>query len=224
MPSWLTRFLSSSLGKKSLMALTGLALIGFLIVHLAGNLSLYTDADGTAFNAYAHEIESLGPLLWVAELGLLALIVVHVGLALKVWQEGREARGPGYRVRATMGNKTVPSSSMIVTGLIVAVFLVIHLTDFRIPKLLGVEGADDLAGAVKRRLGSPTGATIYVVGVTALGIHLAHGFQSAFQTLGIEHPRYTPLIRAFGLVLTVVLFLGFVSFPILLLARAGGAN
>ena len=107
MPSWLARFLSSSLGKKSLMALTGLALIGFLILHLAGNLSLYADDDGTAFNAYAQELESFGPLLWVAEAGLLALFVVHIGLALKVSREGREARGIGYRVRANMGKKTV---------------------------------------------------------------------------------------------------------------------
>ena len=224
MRSWLARFLSSSIGKKTLMALSGLALIGFLFVHLAGNLSLYADADGTAFNAYADKLESFGPLLNFTELVLLAVFVVHIGLALRVSRENREARRLPYRMRASMGAKTLPSSSMLITGLIVGVFLVVHVTDFRIPRLLGAERLDDLSAAVKRRLSSPLGASIYVVGVAALGIHLAHAFQSAFQTLGIDHPRYQTLIRGAGLLIAIVLFAGFVSFPVLLLARRGGAS
>lgn len=223
MLNWFGRFLSSSIGKKTLMALTGLGLIGFLVVHLAGNLTLYADDSGEAFNHYAEVLES-NPLLPFAEIGLLVLIVAHIGLGLLVSRENREARSDGYRIRSTKGRKTFASASMLATGLIIGLFIAVHVADFRVPKLFGDESVDDLAAAVKRRLGTPFGAGVYLLGVSALGIHLSHAFKSAFQTLGVNHPRYSPLIGKISLGLAVLLFLGFASFPIYCLVQGGEAH
>jgi succinate dehydrogenase / fumarate reductase cytochrome b subunit len=218
--NWIRTFLRSSIGRKALMALSGLALIGFLVAHLAGNLTLYADADGTAFNHYAETLES-NPLLLPAEIGLVLLILLHLVLGIRVSLDNREARKKGYAVRASLGGRTLGSATMLLTGILILVFLVVHVSDFRIPKLLGDESVEDLAGAVKRRLASPLGAGVYLVGVAAVGLHLSHAFQSAFQTLGLNHPKYTPWIARLGLALAVILFLGFASFPIVLLIRGG---
>ncbi len=221
MLSWLGRFLTSSIGKKTVMALTGLCLVGFLVAHLAGNLTFYTGGE-EGLNAYAQKLEDLGPLLVVAEVALALLFVVHIALALRLSRENSAAREQGYRRRGSMGERTAGSSTMLITGLIVAVFLVIHLIDFRLPKLTGE--LDDLGAAVTQRLSSPAGIAIYLVGVTALGLHLSHAVQSALQTLGAAHPKYTPLLRGLGLLLAVVLFVGFASFPIYGLFLGAGVD
>ena len=218
MLSWFGRFLSTSIGKKTLMALTGLALVGFLVAHLLGNLTLYTGNE--AFNAYAHQLEELGPLLWVAEIGLLVLFSIHIGLALKTSRENKEARTSRYQVRADHGKRSFASSSMLITGLIIGAFLVIHIIDFRVAKLMGSDSVEDLAVAVRNRLGSPLGAFLYLVGIAALGVHLRHAISSALQTLGANHPKYNDLIRVVGIGLSVLIAVGFASFPIYLLATA----
>lgn len=218
MLSWFGRFLSTSIGKKTLMALTGLALVGFLIAHLLGNLTLYTGNE--AFNAYAQKLEDLGPLLWVAEIGLLVLFAVHIGLALKTSRENKDAREHRYQVRASHGQRSFASSSMLITGLIVGVFLVIHIIDFRIAKMMGSKSVEDLAMAVRARLGSPIGAFLYLAGIVALGVHLRHAISSALQTLGANHPKYNDLIRVTGIGLSVAIAAGFASFPIYLLVTA----
>jgi succinate dehydrogenase / fumarate reductase cytochrome b subunit len=213
MISWPGKFLSTSVGKKTVMAVTGLSLVGFLVVHLIGNINLWAGGD-EAFNEYAEHLESYGWLLNAAEIGLLALFVVHAGLALKLTAENRAARPVGYRRRQVMGGMTPGSSTMLVTGLILLLFVVIHVVDFRLPKLAGE--IDDLAGAVRDRLSSPVGAGIYLVGVIALGVHLSHAIQSAFQTLGLHHPRWTPLVRIGGRALALLLAAGFATFPLFL--------
>ncbi len=221
MLSWLGRFLSSSIGKKTVMAVTGLCLVGFLVAHLAGNLTLYVGGE-EGLNAYSQKLEDLGPLLIAAEIGLALLFVVHIALALKLSRENAAAREEPYRRRGSLGQKTAGSATMLITGLIVGVFLVIHLIDFRIPKLTGE--LEDLGAAVTARLSSPAGIAIYLVGVTALGLHLSHAVQSALQTLGAGNAKYTPILRRLGLLLAVVLFLGFASFPIYGLFLGPGAD
>jgi len=203
------------------MAITGLGLIGFLIGHLAGNLTLFADDSGEAFNDYAHMLES-NPALPVIELGLFAFLIIHIAMALRVSKENRDARAKGYSLRASMGKRTLGSGSMLVTGLIIGVFLVIHMIDFRIPNWAGE--VDDLAALVKERMASPVGAGIYFVGVVAVGIHVSHAFKSAFQTLGLTHSKYTPLIERVGLALAILLFIGFAAFPILLFMSGGGTQ
>lgn len=223
MLSWFGRFLNTSIGKKVSMAITGLALIGFLVVHLAGNFTLYADDTGEAFNAYAHLLES-NPLLPIAEIVLLGLFLAHIGMGIRVSLQNREARKSRYHQRTTHGKQTFASASMLATGIIIAIFLVVHISDFRIAKELVEGGEYDMAQMVKDRLASPLGALIYIGGVGALAIHLSHAFNSALQTLGLNHPKYTPLLEKAGLGLAVILGLGFASFPIYLLATGAGAQ
>ena len=221
MPSWIGRFLSSSVGKKTVLAVTGLSLVGFLVAHLLGNFSLYTGGI-EGFNEYAAALEDLGGLLMAAEVGLFALFVIHMGLALRIVRENRLARQEAYRVNATMGSSTAASRSMAITGLIVLLFLIVHIIDFRVPTLLG--DMDNLGEAVVQRLASPVGATIYLLGILALGLHLRHAIQSALQTLGIQHPNWSPFLRAGAMALAAALAIGFASFPIYCLLSEGAAS
>jgi succinate dehydrogenase / fumarate reductase, cytochrome b subunit len=219
--SWLRRTFGSSLGRKYLMAATGLLLVGFLVVHLSGNLLLYADGSSTEFDAYAQKLDS-NPLLPVAEIALAALFVVHIGFALRLNLENREARSQGYAVRASLGKRTISSASMVVTGLLVLVFLVVHLYDFRVGKLLADAGPS-LGKLVRRRLSTPLGAGVYLLGVGALALHLRHAFRSAFQTLGLSHPRLDPILERASWAVAILFGLGFASFPVYFLIAGGGA-
>ena len=217
--SWLRRTFESSLGKKYLVAATGIALVGFLVVHLSGNLTIYAEKSGESFDKYAHTLDS-NPLLPIAELLLGILFVAHIAFALRSNVRNREARSQGYAVRASLGRKNLSSVSMVVTGLVVLVFLVIHLYDFRVGRLL-VPKDTSLASLVRDRLSTPLGAGVYLIGVGALAIHLRHAFRSAFQTLGVNHPRLNPLLERLTWAVAVLFGLGFASFPIYFMATRG---
>jgi len=219
--TWLRRTLDSSLGKKFLVAATGIALVGFLVVHLSGNLTLYADKTGQSFDAYAHALDS-NPLLPIAEVFLGLLFVAHIVFALRSNVRNREARSQGYAVRASLGKKNLSSVSMVVTGLVVLVFLLIHLYDFRIGRLTMSEGVS-LASLVRARLATPLGAGVYLLGVGALAIHLRHAFRSAFQSLGVSHPKLDPVLEKLTWAVAVIFGLGFASFPIYFLATRGAA-
>ncbi|MFN0007550.1 MAG: succinate dehydrogenase cytochrome b subunit [Planctomycetota bacterium] len=214
--------MSSSVGKKYVMAVSGLLLVGFLIAHLAGNLLIFSDKDGAAFDSYAHLLES-NPLLPLAELALGLLFVVHIAMALRVSFQNRDARSQGYAVRADLGRRTIASGSMLITGLLVLVFLLIHLYDFRIGKLLDDPPPSSLAAFVKERLATPVGAAIYLAGVAALALHLRHAFRSAFQSLGANHPHLNPALEKVGIALAILLGLGFAAFPIVFLVAGAGS-
>jgi len=219
--TWLRRTFTGSLGRKYLMAATGIALVGFLIAHLAGNLLLYSGDSNEAFDAYAAALER-SPLLPVLEIGLAGLFAAHIALALRVNLENREARKHGYAVRASLGRRTLASGSMVVTGLIVLVFLLVHLYDFRIGKLMHEPGTS-LGALVRQKLATPLGAGVYLLGVGALSLHLKHGFRSAFQSLGISHPHLDPLLERSSRLAAIVLGLGFASFPLYFLFKGGGS-
>ena len=219
MLSWLQRTFTSSVGRKVLLGLSGLALIVFLIGHLAGNLTLYADDTGEVFNSYAHALES-NPLLPVVEIALLALFAFHIGMAVKLQLENRAARSDRYMARGDHGQKTPASSSMLFTGIATLLFLILHITDFRLAK----EDGGDLAAMVKDVLSQPLHAGAYIAFMVLLTIHLAHGFQSACQSLGLSHPRYTPILKKVSVGLAVLLGLGFISFPVILLITGGDAS
>ena len=233
----LTRLLTSSIGKKYVMGMTGLLLCGFLVTHLSGNLLIFRGAD--AYNEYAAKLHSLGPLLWAAEIGLLVLFVVHIGLAIWLTVENRAARGrQGYENRDSKQNTSIlnaaPRSWMFISGSVVLVFLLLHLadmrfglrdtfTDFAYPAEFneGPEGSFDAGRPEVLRyersiaiLRTPLSATVYVVGVLFLGFHLSHGFASAFRSLGVAHPVYTPIIYYVGIAFSVIIAVGFASLPI----------
>lgn len=221
MLTWMRTTLSTSIGKKVVMALSGAALVGFLAAHLAGNLTIYADQDGRAFDNYAAILEA-NPLLPVAEIGLAVLFAVHVFFAVRISMENRRARASRYAVTTGKGKKTLASTSMIWTGLVVLGFLFVHLWDFRISKEL--DGApESLAAMVRARLSSGVGATIYLVGIAVLGVHLSHGIRSAFQSIGVRHPAFDGFLTRLGWVLTFVFVAGFASFPLYFLFAGGKA-
>lgn len=210
----LVRFLTSSIGRKYVMAVTGLSLTLFLIVHMAGNLTIYASKE--AFNEYADLIES-NPLLPIAEAGLAALFLVHLVFAIALTRVNKSSRDVGYKSQLGMGSKTLASKTMWVTGPLIFVFLLIHLWDFRISKELVEGGEYDLGQMVIDRLRSPLGFGIYVAAIGLTGLHMWHAFQSAFQTLGVAHPRYRTWIKHLGRLITVALVAGFGGIPFYLM-------
>ncbi|MEZ6195054.1 MAG: succinate dehydrogenase cytochrome b subunit [Planctomycetota bacterium] len=208
------RFLDSSLGRKFIMALTGLLLTGFLVMHLLGNLSLFAGKDGEAFITYAEKLHDLGPLLVVSELALLALFAIHVGMAVRLTILNREARPVRYQVKRTFGESTPSSASMFVTGSIVLGFLVVHLATMRFADGLSALRGEKLHGQVVSVLENPILALIYLAGSIAVGVHLAHGFRSLFQSLGANHGRINRGARALGWGLAILFAIGFAAFPL----------
>jgi succinate dehydrogenase / fumarate reductase, cytochrome b subunit len=209
---WLKFFLSSTLGQKIVVALTGIGLVVFIAVHLAGNLLMY--AGGDAYNHYAEAMHD-NVLLPVAEIGLLVCFVLHIAFSLRLKARSVSARPQGYDSSGTKRGKPwySPSKTMVVTGLVVLAFVLLHVWDVRVPRLMGwgVGSELDHTFAVLRNgLRGP----VYLVGSLLLGIHVSHGFQSAFQSLGLKYPKYGTLIERAGLVFAVVVALGFASFPV----------
>lgn len=205
---WLGNALASSVGKKAVMGLTGLLLVGFLLEHLHGNLKLYEEGDG--FDEYVAWLQGFGPLLVVAELGLAALFLCHVFLAFRLTLENRQARSQGYAARNNRGAQSFGSVSMFVTGSLLLAYCLKHLYDFRF------DGAffDGPADMVRATLSQPGNALIYVAASVVLGIHLSHGFRSAFQSLGASHPKLDAILEKAGIAVAVFFALGFGSFPV----------
>ena len=200
--------LASSVGKKIVMGLTGLLLVGFLIEHLHGNLYLYEGDE--AFDGYVAFMKSFGPLLTVAELGLAALFLCHVFLAFRLTMENREARRTRYVFRNHRGAQTFGSVSMFVTGALVLAFLLKHLSDFR----FGDGFFDAPAETVRRTLSQPGTALIYVVGAAVLGVHLSHGIRSGLQSLGVNHPKLNAVLEKVGIPIAIFFAVAFASFPV----------
>ena len=209
-------FISSSVGTKVVLGLTGLAMLGFLIGHLAGNLLILVGPD--VFNEYGHVLIS-NPLLVPAELGLLAILLLHVTKALQNQRANRAARPVAYALKVGAGHtsrKSAASSSMIVTGLIILGFLVVHIRTFKYGPLYLVEGSDvrNLHRLVVEVFQQPLWAGFYVVCMALVGMHLQHGISSAFQSLGVDGASLTPRLLALGKVLAIVIGGGFALIPV----------
>jgi succinate dehydrogenase / fumarate reductase cytochrome b subunit len=200
-------FLSSPIGKKLGMAVTGLIWYGFLMGHMAGNLLLVKDDGGQAFDAYADFLIN-HPLLIPAELFLVATFLLHIYLAISVTLDNRRARPTGYEVSRASGGRNLASSSMIYTGLFTLVFLVFHLITFKYG-----ERVDGSLYKLVVQTFEQTGYMVwYIIAMLVLGFHLWHAFQSAFQTLSLRSTK----IRNIGLALCVFIAAGFGLLPIYL--------
>lgn len=197
-------FLSSPIGKKMGMALTGLILYGFLVGHLTGNLLLLKDDGGRSFNAYSDFLIN-HPLLIPAEIFLVIVFALHLFLAISVTRDNRRARTVGYQTTQSVGGRSFASHTMIYSGVVILVFLVLHLKTFKYGDK--PSGLYDLVLATFQQ----TGYLIwYAVAMVVLGFHLWHAFHSAFQTLSIRSDK----IKSLGLVLCLVLALGFGFLPV----------
>lgn len=219
--SWFTHALSSTLGRKVIMSLTGLFLITFLIVHVSGNMLLFKDDGGEAFNLYA-EFMTTNPLIKIASYILYTGIILHVIYSIILTSANRSARPVGYKLAHPNQNSTWRSRNMGILGTIIFIFLVIHLRSFwyemhfgDIPMVNygGVE-VDDLFTVVKAAFSQWWYSLLYVLAMVGLGFHLAHGFWSAFQTLGLSHKKYTPFIKTLGVLFAIVVPALFASMPI----------
>ena len=219
--SWLIKMLTSSLGKKLLMSLTGLFLISFLIIHLIGNLALFNNDGGLSFNAYA-AFMSTNPLIGTVSYLLYAGIVLHVVVAFVLYATNKAARPVKYSVQKSKENSSWESRSMTLLGTLILAFLLIHLKDFWWQYKYGggyefvqdANGNRDIYALVIEKFKTPFALVAYLLGITALFFHLKHGFQSAFQTLGLEHHKYTPAIKVVGLIFSIIVPIGFASMPI----------
>ncbi len=218
--SHFARIVNSSVGKKFLMGATGLALFGFLIEHLTGNMLLFSK-NPEPFNEYGHFIISFGDILIVAELILLAFFLFHAYAGITVAIGKRRARPVQYEKAGNAGGpskKSFASRTMILTGVLTFVFVAIHLKTFKYGPVYTtvVDGVEmrDLHRLVYETFSSPLYVIWYVGALLFLGFHLRHGFWSAFQSLGMNHPRYTPIIYTIGIFLSLVIAAGFIGIPL----------
>lgn len=217
----LVGWLFSSIGKKSIVALTGIALVLFVIGHLCGNLTIYFGPD--LINAYAMHLRDLGPLLWVIRLALLSIVVLHIFFTMLLWAENQKARPQKYAVFAPM-TTTVFARTMRLSGLIVLAFIIFHLAHFTLQivdpeyrnlhTMLDGHEVHDVYKMVVMGFSNPVFVLIYVVGLFLLTLHLSHGIASLFQTLGITNKKLRPVLEAGGRTLAWILFVGYTSIPI----------
>ena len=214
----------SPVGKKILTGATGLGLTLFVLIHMLGNLS-YLSSDPNAYNNYADTLLSLGPLLYLIELGLIAFFVIHIVTGINIYRRKRKARAVGYAEYQSVGQpsmQTFSSRTMILTGVIVLVFLVIHLFSFKFGPgvsegyVVEVEGNEirDLKRLMTENFQSPWYAFGYPLVVILLGFHLRHGVWSAFQSLGAMNPKLTPIFYTIGVLLAVFIVVGFILVPL----------
>lgn len=209
--TYVNHYFRSSIGRKQLVAITGLLLCGFLVSHLTGNLLLLVSSD--AFNLYAHKLAALGGLLYVIEGVLTVIFALHLGLALKLNLENMKSRGK-YQVKTKTGRGTTfMSQTMPWTGLVLLVFIILHLKNLK----FGTYYETTIDGVVMRDLTKTTieyfssiGAVVwYVVAMACAGLHTAHGFASAFQSMGWNHGKYFKNVKRLGYLYAVSIAGGF---------------
>jgi len=207
----LLKAFNSTVGRKLIMGLTGLALALFVIVHLIENLLLYVGPE--AYNGYVERLHSFGIFLTFAEIGLAAMVIVHAVMAIGISKSNRDARGSEryamVRSKGDPSRSNVASRNMIITGLVILSFLVYHLIQFRFGPVTA-----DLYSAVTTAFHDPICVGIYVAVMVFLGLHFRHGFWSAFQSLGAMTPQLSKPMYCLGLLIGAVLALGFISIPV----------
>lgn len=221
--NWFSAFLKSSIGRKVVMGLTGIFLIVFLVVHCGVNACIFVNDNGETFNKAAHFMGS-NFFIRVAEIGLFAGILLHIVQGLLLWADKSKRRPVGYNKTAGSVTSTWYSRSMGLLGTLILLFLILHLKHFWVPsRITGLgelmyeqEKVLNLYGEMKRVFSELWVVVVYVLGVISLGYHLMHGFQSAFQSLGWNHPKYTPLIKSLGFGFSILVPLIFAAMPVLM--------
>ena len=209
------RFFGSSIGKKVVMAVTGFALFGFVVAHMVGNLQVFLGP--AALNAYAKALRNLGPLLWLARIGLLVAVGLHIWAAYSLTMMNRAARPQGYREKEHR-ESTFASRTMRWSGVLLLLFIVYHLMHLT----WGNAHPDFVDGDVYHNFivgfRPVLVSAVYILAMLALGLHMYHGVWSILQTLGLSHPRYNHLVHAFATLVTVVVVAGNIAMPVAVLA------
>lgn len=221
--SWLINFFTSSIGRKIIMSLTGIFLILFLTVHLIGNIQLLFNDEGKAFNVYA-DMMGNNFLIQLISKGNFFFILLHAVMGIVLWLQNKSAKGSRYAVKAK--NTSFASQNMAWFGIIILAFILLHLYQFflqmKAPDLFDSTELVAYDGVEVRNLYKLVAATFsnigyvifYLISMVVIGLHLNHGFQSAFQSLGLNHKKYTPIIKGLGLGYSILVPLGFAIIPI----------
>jgi len=207
----------SSVGQKAIMAFTGLALLGFVMAHLLGNLLIFIGPD--AINSYAKKLQDLGGGLWMLRGGLIVTALLHIWTSILVVRQNKKARPSRYKIIRT-SETTLAARTMMISGLFLLAYIIYHLLHFTfktvdptIAHLVDSQGRHDVYSMMVIGFRKPLVSGIYVVAMAFLCAHIYHGLQSAFQTLGLNNDRWLPRIQAIGRVFAIILFLGYVSIP-----------
>jgi len=205
----------TSIAYKIAVALSGLGLAGFVLFHMLGNLQVFEGPE--VLNAYAAFLRNMPILLWSVRLGLAGIFVLHIGLAVKLAVQNRQARPVGYAVRRYRA-ASLASRTMALSGALLLAFIVFHLLHMTAgvvdPSITGhvdAQGHRDVFGKVVRTFQNPLFVAIYLAGQIFLGLHLSHALSSSFRTLGLEHPILDRLFKGTGPVLALFIVLGNVA-------------
>jgi len=216
--SFILNFYKSSIGKKWIVALTGLVLIGYVFGHLAGNLQIFLPPK--YINQYAAFLHSLGAALYVIRAFLLLCIVAHILTTILLAKQNRAARPQKYAVAASR-QSSFATQTMVLGGLTVLCFLIYHLLQFTMrqtPDIKALEsqlnGEYDCYNMVILSFRNPLISGFYIVGLFALCLHLSHGFQSLVQTLGLTSRKWVPVLEIGSRALAWVIFVGYISIPV----------
>ncbi len=208
---WLGRFYRSTVGRKIVMAVSGIVLVLYLVVHVAGNLLVFRGPQ--AINDYAHFLQSSTALLWTVRVVLLGSVIVHVHSAWTLTRDARRARPAGYRELAAQSS-TWSSRSMRWGGVLLLLFIVYHLLHFTVGTVHPAFVRGDVYANMLSGFAVPAVAAFYLIAMVALALHLRHGVWSVFQTLGASHPRLLPLRRRLAWLLAVLIPAGLASIPL----------
>ena len=227
--SWVSNFLTSSIGQKLIMSLTGLFLILFLVVHLIGNLQLLMNDGGQAFNEYAYFMTH-NKFIKTISYGLYAFIVIHAIQGILIWRKNRMARSSRYAVNKANGASWA-SRNMGWLGVVILAFILVHMYQFWLQMKLGNTEMVSYGGNEIKDLYSLVSVAFqdvgfvifYVASMIFIAFHLWHGFQSSFQSLGLNHKKYTPFIQGLGKVYAIVVPLGFAIIPLVFFFMNKGA-
>ena len=210
-----TRFYEATNGKKAVMAVTGVILFGYVVGHLLGNLQVFAGDQGAAINRYAAFLRSTGVMLWAVRSLLLFAVGLHIVASFQLWVLNRAARPVGYYKK-----DDVPSAyaarTMKWSGPIIGAFVVFHVLHLTTGDVLPLDPHNVYANIVEGFRRWYVSAA-YIVAVALLGLHLYHGVWSMFQSMGINHPRYTPGIQKFAAVFAIAIAAGYISIPVAVL-------
>ncbi len=206
--NWFISTLWSSIGKKLMMAITGLCFCLFLLGHLAGNLTVYGGKD--LFNAYAENLHALGPLITLIEILLLFLAIVHVLTGCFLFYGNFRARPKRYIKKKSVGGRTIGSATMPYTGVFMLGFIILHLLNFTF-----IDKADQTSfQIISNTFSSPFYVMFYMIAMVVIGFHVSHGLWSAFQSIGANHPKYMPFIHIVSIVFSLLIGAGFGVLPV----------
>ncbi len=222
----LKKYFCSSIGRKQIVALTSLALIVFVIVHLAGNLFIFLGAE--AFNHYAASLAQLRPGLYIAEAILLILFLIHIVFTATLVIENRKARKNRYALQPACSEATRSWSTrlMPLTGTVILIFIITHLLDFTFADHEGSRSllfgeSMGLYGVVVNSFRDILHSSYYILAMFCISSHLIHGVESFFQTFGLNHTRYTPLIKKISVLFGLGIAFGYSSIPVYVIIKFG---